>query len=89
MTVRRMDHVGIVVDDLDAAIAFFTELGLEVQNRMSVDGSWVDACRSSSARSRSTRIRTCCATCAGRRASSSRSPRRLAELRMTARYAAR
>ena len=38
MTVRRMDHVGIVVDDLDAAIAFFTELGLEVQTRMQVDG---------------------------------------------------
>jgi catechol 2,3-dioxygenase-like lactoylglutathione lyase family enzyme len=34
MTVRRMDHVGIVVDDLDAAIAFVSELGLEVQGRM-------------------------------------------------------
>ena len=42
MTVRRMDHVGIVVDDLDAAVAFFTELGLEGQGRMRVDGSWVD-----------------------------------------------
>ena len=42
MTVRRMDHVGVVVADLDAAIAFFTELGLEAQNRMQVDGSWVD-----------------------------------------------
>lgn len=42
MTVRRMDHVGIVVDDLDTAIAFFTELGLELQDRMLVDGSWVD-----------------------------------------------
>jgi catechol 2,3-dioxygenase-like lactoylglutathione lyase family enzyme len=37
-----MDHVGVVVDDLDAAIAFFTELGLERQVRMAVDGSWVD-----------------------------------------------
>jgi len=37
-----MDHVGIVVEDLDAAIAFFTELGLERQNRMQVDGRWVD-----------------------------------------------
>jgi len=37
-----MDHVGIVVDNLDAAIAFFTELGLEAQGRMLVDGSWVD-----------------------------------------------
>jgi catechol 2,3-dioxygenase-like lactoylglutathione lyase family enzyme len=42
MTVRRMDHVGIVVDDLDAAVAFFTELGLEGQGRMLVDGGWVD-----------------------------------------------
>jgi catechol 2,3-dioxygenase-like lactoylglutathione lyase family enzyme len=42
MTVKRMDHVGIVVDNLDAAIAFFTELGLEAQNRMHVDGAWVD-----------------------------------------------
>jgi catechol 2,3-dioxygenase-like lactoylglutathione lyase family enzyme len=42
MTVKRMDHVGIVVDDLDAAIAFFTELGLEAQDRMQVDGAWVD-----------------------------------------------
>lgn len=42
MTVKRMDHVGIVVDDLDAAIAFFTELGLEADNRMQVDGAWVD-----------------------------------------------
>jgi catechol 2,3-dioxygenase-like lactoylglutathione lyase family enzyme len=42
MTVKRMDHVGIVVDDLDAAIAFFTELGLEAENRMQLDGAWVD-----------------------------------------------
>lgn len=42
MTVRRMDHVGIVIEDLDASIAFFTELGLEVQARMVVDGRWVD-----------------------------------------------
>lgn len=42
MAVKRMDHVGVVVDDLDIAIAFFAELGLEVQDRMLVDGSWVD-----------------------------------------------
>lgn len=43
MAVRRMDHVGVVVEDLDAAMAFFTALGLEVQGRkMVVDGSWVD-----------------------------------------------
>jgi catechol 2,3-dioxygenase-like lactoylglutathione lyase family enzyme len=29
MTIQRMDNVGIVVEDLDAAIAFFTELGME------------------------------------------------------------
>ena len=42
MTVRRMDNVGIVVDDLDAAIAFFTELGLELEGRAPVQGRWAD-----------------------------------------------
>ena len=42
MTIQRMEHVGIVVDDLAAAIAFFVELGLEVQGEMPVEGSWVD-----------------------------------------------
>jgi catechol 2,3-dioxygenase-like lactoylglutathione lyase family enzyme len=38
-----MDHVGIVVDDLAAAIAFFTELGMERDGRaMRVEGAWVD-----------------------------------------------
>jgi catechol 2,3-dioxygenase-like lactoylglutathione lyase family enzyme len=37
-----MDHVGIVVDDLAAAIAFFVELGLELQGEGSVGGDWVD-----------------------------------------------
>lgn len=38
-----MDHVGIVVDDLTAAIAFFTELGLSLLGRrMKVSGAWVD-----------------------------------------------
>ena len=31
MSVKRMDNVGIVVEDIDAAIAFFTELGLELR----------------------------------------------------------
>jgi catechol 2,3-dioxygenase-like lactoylglutathione lyase family enzyme len=35
-----MDNVGIVVDDLDAAVAFFTELGMELQGRMPIEGSW-------------------------------------------------
>lgn len=42
MTVRRMDHVGIVVDDLKAATEFFRELGLEPQGTGSVEGEWVD-----------------------------------------------
>ncbi|MGH2583287.1 MAG: VOC family protein, partial [Dehalococcoidia bacterium] len=42
MTIQRMDHVGIVVDDLAAAIAFFVELGLELEGEMPVEGRWVD-----------------------------------------------
>jgi catechol 2,3-dioxygenase-like lactoylglutathione lyase family enzyme len=40
MTVKRMDNVGIVVEDLDAAIAFFTELGLELEGRAPIEGDW-------------------------------------------------
>ena len=42
MTVKRMDNVGIVVKDLDAAIEFFTELGLELEGRAEVAGDWAD-----------------------------------------------
>jgi catechol 2,3-dioxygenase-like lactoylglutathione lyase family enzyme len=42
MTIQRMDHVGIVVDDLVDAVAFFVELGLELQGEASVQGGWVD-----------------------------------------------
>lgn len=42
MTVERMDHVGLVVDDLAAAIAFFAELGLEPQGEASLEGDLVD-----------------------------------------------
>ena len=42
MAVRRMDNVGIVVEDLDAAIEFFTELGLELEGRAPVEGDWAD-----------------------------------------------
>jgi catechol 2,3-dioxygenase-like lactoylglutathione lyase family enzyme len=42
MTIQRMDHVGIVVDDLAAAIGFFVELGLELQGEMTVEGRAVD-----------------------------------------------
>lgn len=38
----RMDNVGIVVDDLKTAIAFFTELGLELEGETTVEGRWVD-----------------------------------------------
>lgn len=37
-----MEHVGIVVDDLAAAIEFFVELGLEPRGNGQVEGSWVD-----------------------------------------------
>lgn len=40
MTVKRMDNVGIVVADLDATIAFFTELGLTLEGRAYVEGEW-------------------------------------------------
>ena len=40
MTVKRMDNVGIVVADLDAAIQFFTALGLTLEGRMPIEGDW-------------------------------------------------
>src|SRR5689334_1876333 len=40
MTVKRMDNVGIVVESLDAAISFFTELGLRLEGRAMVEGEW-------------------------------------------------
>jgi catechol 2,3-dioxygenase-like lactoylglutathione lyase family enzyme len=40
MTLLRMDNVGIVVESLDAAIAFFTALGLELEGRAMIDGEW-------------------------------------------------
>ncbi len=43
MTIQRMDNVGIVVDDLDAAVAFFTELGMELEGRTLVEGSWAES----------------------------------------------
>ena len=42
MTIQRMDNVGIVVDDLDAAVAFFTELGMELEGKAQVEGVWAD-----------------------------------------------
>jgi catechol 2,3-dioxygenase-like lactoylglutathione lyase family enzyme len=42
MTIQRMDNVGIVVDDLDAAVAFFTELGMELEGTGQIEGRWAD-----------------------------------------------
>jgi catechol 2,3-dioxygenase-like lactoylglutathione lyase family enzyme len=42
MTIQRMDHVSIVVNDLAAATEFFLELGLELQGEGTVGGDWVD-----------------------------------------------
>jgi catechol 2,3-dioxygenase-like lactoylglutathione lyase family enzyme len=42
MTVERMDHVGVVVEDLEAAKAFFVELGLEVQGEWQAEDAMVD-----------------------------------------------
>ena len=42
MTIRRMDNVLIVVDDLEAATAFFVELGMELEGRALNEGDWVD-----------------------------------------------
>jgi catechol 2,3-dioxygenase-like lactoylglutathione lyase family enzyme len=42
MTVQRLEHIGIVVDDLAAATAFFAALGLELQGETSVEGGSVD-----------------------------------------------
>ncbi|HVY28347.1 MAG TPA: VOC family protein [Polyangiaceae bacterium] len=40
MTVKRMDNIGIVVESLDTAIAFFLELGLELEGRGTIEGEW-------------------------------------------------
>ena len=40
VALQRMDNVGIVVESLDAAISFFTELGLELEDRFMIEGEW-------------------------------------------------
>ena len=42
MTIQRMDNIGIVVEDLDGAIAFFTELGMELEGKAQIEGLWAD-----------------------------------------------
>ena len=40
MTLRRMDNIGIVVESLDTAISFFSELGLKLEGRATIEGEW-------------------------------------------------
>ena len=40
--IKRMDNVGIVVDDLEAAVAFFVELGMELEGKAQIEGLWAD-----------------------------------------------
>ena len=42
MTIKRLDHVSVVVDDLEAAVAFFTALGMTRAGAARVEGPWVD-----------------------------------------------
>ncbi len=44
MAIQRMDNVGIVVEDMDAAVAFFVELGMELEGRSEVEGLFADQC---------------------------------------------
>lgn len=40
MAVKRMDNIGIVVEDLEATVDFFVELGLELEGRATIEGEW-------------------------------------------------
>jgi catechol 2,3-dioxygenase-like lactoylglutathione lyase family enzyme len=40
MAIKRMDNVGIVVEDLDATVDFFRELGLELEGQGTIEGEW-------------------------------------------------
>ncbi|MGY1664436.1 VOC family protein [Geodermatophilus sp. SYSU D00696] len=42
MTIQRMDHVSVVVDDLEAAKAFFAALGMELEGEAPIEGPWAD-----------------------------------------------
>jgi hypothetical protein len=42
MTIQRMDHVGVVIDDLEAAMAFFVELRMELEGEAPIEGGWMD-----------------------------------------------
>ncbi len=42
MTIKRLDHISVVVDDLAAAIAFFTALGMTIEGQTPIEGPWAD-----------------------------------------------
>jgi catechol 2,3-dioxygenase-like lactoylglutathione lyase family enzyme len=42
MTIKRLDHISVVVEDLGGAIAFFSQLGLEQEGEAALEGEWVD-----------------------------------------------
>jgi len=42
VTVKRMDNIGIVVEDMEAVVAFFTELGLALEGRATIEGEWAE-----------------------------------------------
>jgi catechol 2,3-dioxygenase-like lactoylglutathione lyase family enzyme len=42
MTIKRLDHISVVVDDLAAALDFFTTLGMTIEGKAAVEGPWVD-----------------------------------------------
>jgi catechol 2,3-dioxygenase-like lactoylglutathione lyase family enzyme len=42
VTIKRLDNIGVVVDDLERAVAFFLELGMELDGEAAVEGRWVD-----------------------------------------------
>jgi catechol 2,3-dioxygenase-like lactoylglutathione lyase family enzyme len=42
MTIKRLDHISVVVEDLESAITFFTELGMSMAGKAAVEGDWVD-----------------------------------------------
>jgi catechol 2,3-dioxygenase-like lactoylglutathione lyase family enzyme len=42
MTILRMDHVSVVVDDLEEAVTFFAELGMDQEGEAHIEGPWVD-----------------------------------------------
>ena len=42
MTIKRLDHVSVVVEDLDAGVTFFSALGMTVEGKAPIEGAWVD-----------------------------------------------